>query len=685
MLLDWESSPSVHAMSTRVSLRQSLRPLLLCGLVLVSASTHASEAQWIRISSDHFSVLTDAGEKKGRAVIVRFEQMRAVFAQLLMKTRLHMPEPLEIIALKTDKEFAQMAPLRQEQAITEAGFFIPGKDRNYIVLNLFEEESWQAVRHEFAHLLLNYNYPSTPGWFDEGFAEYFSSLRLDNKQVQIGSDPELTLAGKQDVLGNQSEVSNPPKSFTDLLSAPVWLALPDLFTVKHDTSSYQEGPHQTLFYAQSWIVMHYLLNKSKLPETGTYFDLVQNQKLPAEQAIQQAYGMTTAQLEQAVKEYFHSLAPLFLAQDAAKRPGTTNLGGQMYQFPSPVVADDVGSSVRQVPEAEAQAALAEMSLRLPVHREQALKELGVIVSQPKTDNAIAHRALAWAHLERKELGPATAELEKATELDAHDPWVRYYSALVKYQAAQLSGQAFQGLGNMMQDLRAVLDWDPEFAEAYSMLAMARVEGGGINSAMESIREAIQLSPRNENYLLNMALIYVAGRQWDAATALLGRLKSSPNPQIARAARKNLEDLPTWKKYGLLPRQPAAAPQTTGTTSAASPAAQSPPASAQKQTPQDREEALADHSRQSAGEPAPDKRPVQFLKGKLVTVDCLPAPAAVVTVTSGTKTMKLRTENYKALLLIGADEFSCGWRNRPVAVNYKAGGKADGDLVSLEVQ
>jgi hypothetical protein len=136
---------------------------------------------------------------------------------------------------------------------------------------------------------------------------------------------------------------------------------------------------------------------------------------------------------------------------------------------------------------------------------------------------------------------------------------------------------------------------------------------------------------------------------------------------------------------LLPRQPAAAPQTTGTTSAASPAAQSTPASAQKQTPQDREEALADHSRQSAGEPAPDKRPVQFLKGKLVTVDCLPAPAAVVTVTSGTKTMKLRTENYKALLLIGADEFSCGWRNRPVAVNYKAGGKADGDLVSLEVQ
>ena len=40
---------------------------------------------------------------------------------------------------------------------------------------------------------------------------------------------------------------------------------------------------------------------------------------------------------------------------------------------------------------------------------------------------------------------------------------------------------------------------------------------------------------------------------------------------------------------------------------------------------------------------------------------------------------------KALLVIGEDQFSCEWRNRKVAVNYKAGGAGDGDLVSLEVQ
>jgi hypothetical protein len=88
---------------------------------------------------------------------------------------------------------------------------------------------------------------------------------------------------------------------------------------------------------------------------------------------------------------------------------------------------------------------------------------------------------------------------------------------------------------------------------------------------------------------------------------------------------------------------------------------------------------------AATEPALDRRKVLFLKGKLTSVDCTHSPAAILTVRSGTKTFKLRTDNYKSLLLVGADEFSCEWMDRPIVVNYKAGGKADGDLVSVEVQ
>ena len=80
----------------------------------------------------------------------------------------------------------------------------------------------------------------------------------------------------------------------------------------------------------------------------------------------------------------------------------------------------------------------------------------------------------------------------------------------------------------------------------------------------------------------------------------------------------------------------------------------------------------------------DKLPVRYLKGKIMSVDCSQAPAALVTVLAGKRTLKVRTQNYNALVLVGADQFSCDWRNQPASVNYKSNGSGPGDLVSLEV-
>src|SRR5215470_18033712 len=331
--------------------------LLLLSFCLPTVCRAADEPHWNEYHSEHFSVFSNAGDKKGREVALRFEQMRAVLGQLLMRKKLNMPVPLTIFVLKDDQQFYKMAPLRNGQPITAPGFFVPGEDHQFIVLNGFEEESWRAVAHQFAHLFLNYNYPITQPWFDEGFAEYFSSIRPDNKQVEMGSDPELALAYTQDTLGNQSEVRNPPKSLTELLKGWVWLSVPDLFTMAHDTSNYQEGPHRTLFYAQSWMVMHYLLNKEKLEATGKYFDLVQNQKVPVDDAIQQAYGMSVAQFDKAVKDYFHSLAPLFQDQDAAQQPGAMNNRPELFHFAAPMGPDEVAITVRPVSETDARAQL----------------------------------------------------------------------------------------------------------------------------------------------------------------------------------------------------------------------------------------------------------------------------------------------------------------------------------------
>ena len=568
------------------------------------------------------------------------------------------------------------------------------------MLNLFEEESWRAIAHDYAHLMLNYNYPPVQGWFDEGVAEYFSSIRLDDRKYAIGGDPELKPLYTQDLLENQREAHNPPKSLTELLGGQVWLTLPDLLTMKHDTSTFIEGTHHTLFYAQSWMTVHYLLHEKLLPQAGTYFDLVENQNVPVEEAIQKAFGVTPAQFDQAVKNYFRSLTALSLALDASKQPNAAANPAQVYEFPELVAANDSAITSRTLPEVDARAVIAEVKIRIPDRREAGLSELHSLAApaaatppqavdskadakkdstskeDKKTDllnagNEVAHRVLAWDDLQRSDFDAAAAELSDAAALNPHDMWIRYYLCVLKDRIARSKHNDILGLPNMLQDLRAVLEWYPEFADAYDLMATARKEGGSSVSAMQAERAALQLSPRNQQYVYNLAEIYIADKKWEAAVVLLQRLKANSNPLIATAARDRLEQIPNEKKYGAAAAAAAAQKFTP----------QSSPFDVLEQDAAKR--AIATQASQTSANV--DKRAAKFLQGRLVDVDCSQSPAAVLTVNAGGSVLKLRTSDYKALLLIGADAFSCDWKDRSVSVNYKPGGLSDGDLVSVEVR
>src|ERR1700687_4448006 len=591
------------------------------------------EPKWMEVHTAHFSVITDAGDKPGREVALRMEQMRSVFGQLLLKDKLKMPVPITVIALKSDKQYGMVAPAKQSMA---GGFYVPGPDRVYIVLNLFEADPWRAVAHPLAHYLVNYNYPPAQGWFDEGLAEYFGSIQI-GKQVEIGGDPELAPEWHEDVFEEIRRDPNKPQSLKQLLSSPVWLSMVDLFSMKHDGSGTREGTHNTLYYAQSWMVVHYLLNKNKMPEAGTYFVLVLNQKVPVEKAMVQAFDMSPSQMEDAVKTYFKSLSGLGIALDQSKKPIADPVGTQQPDhFALPFDVDDIGMAVTSVTDEEARAVIDDVMARGPEHRGQALRDLQQLTADPK-DNEPAHRGLARDDLRQKRFDAAADELEKATELNPRDPWIWYYRAALKYQKAQATRQEMQGLANMMQDLRAVADWYPELADAYNMLGIARVEGGGINSALEAQRQAIALAPRNVEYQFNLGQIYVAGKKWDLAREAFTRLKAGPDRAAASAAKQQLDDLETLQKYGVRPQRAGESAATAGAANTPG-AGMGTPAVAGGLAQDEDEEADA------LPKPAPVKPgttgPVQFLKGKIVSSDCSKPPEATVTILSGMTTYKL---------------------------------------------
>jgi len=86
-------------------------------------------------------VISDAGEKRGRDVAVRFEQMRAVFATLMVKANANLPVPLEIVAFRNSRELRQVAPLWQGKPVQVAGLFQGGEERCFIMLGYVGRES----------------------------------------------------------------------------------------------------------------------------------------------------------------------------------------------------------------------------------------------------------------------------------------------------------------------------------------------------------------------------------------------------------------------------------------------------------------------------------------------------------------------------------------------------------------
>ncbi len=660
--------------------------LVVCAVWLASAhpALAADQPQWVRISSDHFIVLTDAGEKKGHEIAARFEQMRAMYGALMGQHKLRMSEPLEIIAIHSDNDYSKIAPMRGEQPISDPAFILPGDDRIFIVLNLFQPDSWRGAEHQIAHYFLNYNYPPTQPWFDEGFAEYFASINFTSSKTEIGTDPELIPLYQTNVVSQQPGLSSALKSYTEILSAPVWLTLPDLFAMKNRVVNGLEGTHNTLFYAESWMVVHYLINQNKLAETGTYFDLVENQQMPVEQAVQQAFGMSVAQLDKAVKDYFHSLRPLMDALYASKSPHPPVTANVVYELPLPMEVDDVGSSSKQIDLPEAQARVAEMELRIPERRAQAVQQLQQLVADPKTETAVAHRALAWAHVQKGETAEAFEELNTAMDMNPSDLWARFGQAQASYRSGE-NGARVQGLANTGHNLQGVIEEYPDFAEAYALLGWARLVGGGTNSAIEAMTMAVQLSPRNESYQLRLAETYQATKKWDEATAVLDRLKLSQDSKIASAAKKELNDMPFLEKFGVPPQDENVHRESiTANTQKREAVEDAAKGTARDATGDDAGEET-DEAKPAAVEAPPDKRLVQFLKGTLVSVDCSGAPAAVLTVLAGGRTLKLRTADYQSATVIGSGGFSCDWKNLAVDINYKRGGKADGDLVSIEVR
>jgi len=608
------------------ALIRALGVALLCA---VAVTAPAAEQPWVEVRSPHFALITDAGEKRGREVLQRFENMRTAFGVLFKKATINIPIPLQIIAFRNTSELRRYAPLWNGKPVELAGFFQGATDKNFIALDLSSEGGWAVAFHEYAHMLINGNFPPEPAWYDEGFAEYCSTLKVSNKEIDIGLIPE----GDVQVLRD-----NP------------WLKSIALLSIEHTSQEYNAGERRGVFYAESWLLVHYYMGRENSPLNQLV--LMWRNKVPVDEAIRKAFGMSPDQVDHMLREYY--------------------LSGRWKYFKvsAPAEINDIQYTARALSGVDAAAILADLHYHSRDYQEAAFAEFKRILTlQP--DNAIANRGLGYAYLQRNQFDEAADHFRRAAAQDSQDPWVHFLSASLMYRQSVVAQHNPGDVDLMRKELETAIRLNPGFADAHALLAFNANMSEDRKGAIAAMRKALELNPRNDSYAMNLAQFYLQDRKYDDAAPLLERLRGSDDQRIATQASVQADQLAELKE--LAKAEPGRQAVKGG----------------YKDTATDERWSGAvnqhDESEAPPGEIKPDARPMEFARGKIVAIDCSASPGAVLTLLAGAYTWKLSTPDRGKLVLIGADSFSCAWVNQKAAVNFRRSAEGAGELVSLEIQ
>ena len=607
--------------------------LVLCCIFLCSPA-FAGDPQWVEVRSPNFSVITDAGEKRGRDVALHFEQMRSVFGTLMTRAKVNLAVPLQIVAFRNTKEIRQVAPLFNGKPTELAGLFQGSEDRSFIMLDMSVDNPWSVVFHEYAHRLMDGNLSfRTDPWFEEGFAEYFSSIEVDNKEARVGKIPGETY---------------------QILEQMGMMKVSDLFRVQQNSKTYNEsGDHRTTFYAESGLVVHYLYDNLLIPKLAVYFDTLQLQKKPVVEALQTAFGMTPEQFDKVLRNYLGS--------------------GRFRYYPIPTPAGIVAAqfTVKPVSVADAHAIVADIHAHSPDYRDKALAEFqDVLKTDP--DNLSALRGAGFTCMQHKDFEHAADYLRRAVQRDSKDARVHFYYAMLLNQRGLQDATKSE---EIKKELETSIALDPTLADAYSLLGFTQAFSGEPEKGISTMKKALELSPRNEHYMFNLASVCLANQKVDEAIVILQKLSGSGDPEIAMRARQALEQATSFKQQMEVYKAGGATVQLHLQKRGGESTADGSSEEGLSAT----EDAVAEKPTDA---PPP---PMHFVKGKLVTIDCSAAPQAVLTVSSGAKSLKVHVRDSAHVVLIGVDQFSCDWKNKNVAVNYRERPNGDGDVVSLELQ
>jgi tetratricopeptide (TPR) repeat protein len=599
-------------------------PILL-HLAYVSS---AAKDQWIRVQSANFLLVGNDSEKDMRQVAMKFEQFRDAFSRILPQSKVNSSVPTRVLVFKSDNSFKPFKPLYQGKPALLAGFFQKGLDVNHICLTseYSEDRPFAAVYHEYVHQLTGDNVRNLPLWFREGIAEYYSSFEAAEKDRQIS-------------------VGKPIASHVYLLRENRFLPLATLFAVRHDSPEYNERHKQGVFYAESWALVHYLIqgdNGKHKPKLIQYLNLLAS-GVSLEESFAKAFQTGYAQLERDLQKYIQLNA----------------YGYTVHQFEKKL---DAAEPTRAVPLDEAEVSFYLGDLLLHTQRlddaENHLKKS--LELNPNLAPALA--SMGTLRLHQKQWAEAREYFQRAVAADSSNYLVHYHYANVllldREQDGISSAAPVEKYRKVQSESKRAIELAPWFVESYRLLALAvSVTNEELPTAVELLKKAQTYAPGRQDLRLDMARLHAHMEDYSTARRLLEPItRQTSEPQIQQEAEillarlQNLEEqrqlIENARQQTIVLRAPVAETQESADVSEAPVMKRGKPTSG------------------PSSEPVPEA-PLELhppkgekVAGVLARLECS-GDGVIFVIKSGLKTLRFHTDDPEKLLLYKQDGTSLG--------------------------
>jgi Flp pilus assembly protein TadD len=424
-------------------------------------------------------------------VATRLEQFRAFFRRTFPNLKFDSTVPLRVVIFKDVASYSPFKPVRLD-GTTDAlvtGSFHAGADVNYITFSLADDssESYNTILHEYTHFLLNNNLERSnlEPWLNEGLAEYYENFRIENEQKAVtGMIPPTSLR---------------------LLQQEKLIPLETFFKTDNYTLHNQGNHGRSLFYAQSWALMHYLHHGGRREQTAKFFELLFSGKSSRE-AFQSAFQIDLPTFE---KEF----------QNYVKQPSFQTVSYTLQ--PKPTFDNEVKSSF--LTEAETQTILGDLLLHSN-RLDEAVTKLEKAVSL-NDKLATANALLGTVLMRQRKFSEAEKHLEKAIRLDNRNYLTHYYYAYALSREdldpfGFVKAYAGQKTKKMRELLKRTVELKPDFAEAYHLLGFINlINNENLNEAAELVEKALALEPGNQSFLLDLAQIRLQQTDYQTAEQL----------------------------------------------------------------------------------------------------------------------------------------------------------------------